>query len=123
MFGNIENIWKYLASLLYFPTTHFCSSLQVVSSFLTEGLNEKLTREKQTEGLSNILCIQCKLLLQSNTAIDDDGDDELSPLIIDDDDASGGGGDGGGGEGDDGDGFGNNVASKVSCCNKAIIPQ
>ena len=87
MFGNIENIWKYLVSLLYFPTTHSCLSLKVVSSFLTEGLNEKLTREKQTEGLSNILCIQCKLLQQSNTAIDDDGDDELSSLIIDDDDA------------------------------------
>ena len=95
--------------IIVFPTTHSCSSFQVVCSFLKEGLNEKLTREKQTKRFSNILCIQCKLLQQSNTVIDDDGDDELSSLIIDDD--------------DDGDGCGNNDASNVSCCNKAIIPQ
>ena len=58
----------------------------MVCSFLKEGLNEKLTREKQTERLSNMLCIQCKLLQQSNTVIDEDGDDEFSSLFIGDDD-------------------------------------
>ena len=53
--------------IIVFPTTHSCSSFQVVCSFLKEGLNEKLTREKQTKRFSNILCIQCKLLQQSNT--------------------------------------------------------